>query len=137
MPILIVHTIFLVIWAINEWLFEDMGTIALFEMLVAAFAVPCYLIVINTKEINKKRRKILWLYILFLYACVCSLVSVYFHYFNWGIISGDLLNPDSETVYIRELIIEVNLLALAAWLIVMQVYYLFTYLKLNKRSKIN
>ncbi len=59
------------------------------------FFVPIYLLVLNIIAVNKKKKKI--------GTCILTMCLVIFsnallRYIDWGLSSGLLLNPDSETI---------------------------------------
>jgi len=125
-PIMTVHLGFLILWLVTAWFFEDSTIATIFEMIINVFFVPGYLIILNTDYIMESQKKHLNIYLLFIISSIAVFISNFFHYFNWGITSGYLLRPDSETVYIRNLIIKINFITLIVWLVIIQVKLLFS-----------
>lgn len=70
----------------------------LVEMIIGTVVIPIYLIIISLKFTDKINVKN-FATILLLIENV-AIIGILISYFNWGISSGHLFSPDSETVYL-------------------------------------
>ena len=93
---IVIHLIFL------PFCFLDMnGMVELIELVIGTIVVPIYLIIISTKFLNdfSANNYFIMLTIMLVITVAVSIIG----YVNWGVTTGKLLNPDSETVYITKL----------------------------------
>lgn len=109
---IIVHILCLPFWFTEK----NPGNVAIFEMILEIFIVPVYLILISSKYVTTfSLRKFLELF--FLMIGISVLGNLIF-YFNWGISTGKLLMPDSETILILKYqIIISSCILMVGWII--------------------
>lgn len=110
---IIVHLIFLLFW------FSPIKgvTLVLTETILGTFITPIYLIIISSKFIGViKIRKFLGYLILMV--LIIGLIQL-IQYFNWGVSTGNLLSPDSETMHIVKWeILIASIITVIGWTIV-------------------
>lgn len=106
-----IHLLFLPFWFLDR-----NGTLSLVEMFIGTIVIPIYLIVVGYKspgDINTSR---FWLILIVI--LVVTLLGIAISYFNWGISTGNLLKPDSETVLIMQIqIIVSSAIVIVGWAI--------------------
>lgn len=109
---IIVHILCLPFWFTEK----NPGNMAIFEMILGIFIVPVYLILISFKYVTTfSLRKFLELFFLMI---GISILGNLIFYFNWGISTGKLLMPDSETILILKYqIIISSCILMVGWII--------------------
>lgn len=108
----VIHLIFLPL------LFLDKnGEIMLMENFVGAIAVPIYLAIVSYKILcHFGMNKFLPMLLIIL---VVTILGIVISYFNWGIITGNLLKPDSETIHIMNWqMIIASIIVIISWTVV-------------------
>ena len=109
-PIL-VHLIFLPLL-----FFERSGRISFIEIFVGTIAVPIYLVGISYKLLDNF--SICKLFSALLATLSVTLFGIVIGYFNWGITTGNLLNPDGETIHIFNLEMVISaIIVFVGWII--------------------
>lgn len=110
---IIVHIFCLPFWFIEK----NPGNTAIFEMILGMLIIPMYLIIISFKYITIFNLGNFFK-MLFLMIGIVVLGNLIF-YFNWGISTGKLLAPDSETILILkyQMIIS-SCILLVGWIII-------------------
>lgn len=109
---IIIHLIFLPFWVLDK-----NGIVALVEIFIGTVIIPVYLIIISTKSfsdlgINK-------FFILLATMLFVETTGIIIEYFNWGIVTGNLLKPDSETVLIVKIqMIISSIIIIVGWFII-------------------
>lgn len=91
-PIMI-HLIFLPLL-----FFESSGEISLAEIFTETIIIPIYLIIVSYKLLE--HFSVSKFFAMLLLILVVTIFGIVISYFNWGITTGNLLNPDNETIYI-------------------------------------
>lgn len=88
------HILFLPFW----YLEKTPGTISTIEIVVGTILIPIYLLIVSAKLLNEVSisRFVGFLLAMLLTTTVGHLIG----YFNWGISTGNILNPDSITIFI-------------------------------------
>ena len=109
---IIVHILCLPFWFTEK----NPGNVAIFEIILGIFIVPVYLILISSKYVTTfSLRKFLELFFLMI---GISVMGNLIFYFNWGISTGKLLMPDSETILILKYqIIISSCILMVGWII--------------------
>ena len=111
----IVHLMFLPFWLLDIPSASSAG-VSLIELLLGTLVIPIYLIIISYKYLNKVSIG-KFLYFLLLMISL-TLLGHIISYFNWGISTGNLWNPDSETVHIIMMQITTSLIIIIlGWII--------------------
>ena len=86
------------------------------ELALSTIVSPIYLIIIDYKlcgKLSLGNAIIWWFFMLFI-----VLIGQSIHYIYWGLSSGNLMKPDSETVLILQLaIITSTIILTAGWII--------------------
>lgn len=109
-PIL-VHLIFLPLL-----FFERSGRISFIEIFVGTIAVPIYLVGISYKLLDNFG--ICKFFSALLATLSVTLFGIVIGYFNWGITTGNLLNPDGETIHIFNLEMVIStIIVFVGWII--------------------
>ena len=109
-PIL-VHLIFLPLL-----FFERSGRISFVEIFVGTIAVPIYLVGISYKLLGNFG--ICKFFSALLAMLSVTLLGIVIGYFNWGITTGNLLNPDGETIHIFNLEMVISaIIVFVGWII--------------------
>lgn len=110
---IVIHLMFLPFW----FLPQKGATVTLLEMVMGTIVIPVYLIIINFKfadKINMGKFTILLLLMIGI-----TVAGHLIGYFNWGISTGNLFSPDSETLLIiRMQIIASTIIVTVGWIIV-------------------
>lgn len=107
-----VHILFLPFWFMGK----GTGNTALIELVVGALIIPIYLIIISFKFVDKisMGRFVTVLLLMIGITVIGNLIS----YCNWGISTGKLLTPDSETVLIAKMQIIISIIVVSiGWII--------------------
>ena len=91
---IVIHLLFFPLWMI-----ETNGNISLIEILVGTIAIPVYLIILSGRVLKNYN---IGFFLILLIMLVVTLVGIAISYFNWGIVTGNLLTPDSETIIITQ-----------------------------------
>ena len=103
----IVYLMFLPFWLLDLPSVSSAG-VSLIELLLGTLVIPIYLIIISYKYLNKVSiGKIIYFLLLII---SLTLLGHIISYFNWGISTRNLWNPDSETVHIIMLQIMTSLI---------------------------
>jgi hypothetical protein len=89
-----VHLLFLPFW----YLGNQTQNVSIAEMAVGAIIIPIYLIIVSAKLLNEVI--ISKCTILLLLMLLVAIAGIIVSYFNWGISTGNLLEPDSVTILI-------------------------------------
>ncbi len=96
---IIVHISLLPFWFLEK----NAGITGLIELAIGVLVIPIYLVIINFKFFDKiSAGKFV---ILLLLMIGINVIGHLISYFNWGLSTGNLLTPDSETVHIIKLAI--------------------------------
>lgn len=109
--------IFIHLLLLPFWYFEkNPGTVSLIEIVLGSLIIPLYLIIMNSKFINKiNMQKFIIILLLMMFI---SIIGNLIAYFNWGIVTGNLFHPDSETVHIIKLQMLVSIIVIfIGWII--------------------
>lgn len=109
---IVVHLIFL------PFLFsEGSGGIMLVEIFVGTILAPIYLVIVSYNRLEHfSMSKFFPALLIILTATILGILMIYF---NWGIVTGNLLKPDSETIHITNWqIIIASMIAIVGWIIV-------------------
>lgn len=93
LPVIVFHLILLPIWLV-----PSLWGVTIVSQIVTTLFLPYFLIELNTNH-NLIRGKKLFI-INWLLVSISTLVSFSLSYLNWGLASGGILNPDSETILI-------------------------------------
>lgn len=118
----VVNILFLPFWFIEEKVdFITKGTISFVEMIFNAFIVPVFLLIINFYTLKKINKPIWQHYIIMI---ITAIISGAICYINWGINSGNLLNPDGMTVALTQLIIIISVTIITVASIVIKIVQL-------------
>lgn len=89
----VIHLLFL------PFLFlERNGEISLIEIFVGTIVVPIYLVIVSYKLLDHFSMSKFFPMLLII--LVVTILGIVISYFNWGITTGNLLKPDSETIHI-------------------------------------
>ena len=115
---IIIHLIFLPLL-----FFERNGEMSLVESIVGVIVVPVYLVIVSCKFLdNFSISKFLGMLLIML---VVAILGIAISYFNWGITTGDLLKPDSETIYIIHWQIRIaSIIVIIGWAVSYMIKYL-------------
>lgn len=126
---LITHVLFLPILS-----FEKFSSItSLIEMILGAIVIPIYLIIVSSIYIPKITFGKFIKYLLFMLAI--SIVGICVAYFNWGVLTGDFFKPDSETVLLTQIQIQISsIIIFVGWIISCIIKKTIMYFKLKKES---
>ena len=84
------------------WLMAPKGAtiIPTLQIIIDLIIIPCALSILNIKSyLAGKIRKYLSAYLITLF---CAVVAQVIGYCNWGISTGNLFNPDGETIYLTK-----------------------------------
>ena len=108
---IVVHLIFL------PFLFlERNGEISLIEIFVGTIVVPIYLVIVSYKFLDDFSMSKFFSILLII--IVVTLLGIAISYFNWGITTGNLLKPDSETIHITNWqMIIASIIVTAGWIV--------------------
>lgn len=106
---IVIHLLFLPFWLLDV-------DISIIEILVGTFIVPVYLIaVFGIKMSRFSPGKFILMLIIIL---AITNLGIAIDYFNWGIVTGYLLKPDSETVYLTKLQMNIaSIIVIIGWII--------------------
>lgn len=93
------------------------GDLSMIELALDTIIAPIYLIVINHKlfaKVSVTNAVLLWIFML-----VIVVIGHVIHYLHWGISTGNLMRPDSETVLILQIAVITSVIILTVgWIIV-------------------
>ena len=106
---IVIHLIFL------PFLFLDRdGEILFIEIIVGTIFVPIYLVIVSYKLLN--HFSMCKFFSMLLIMLVVTILGIIISYFNWGITTGNLLKPDSETIHIISWqMIIASMIVIAGW----------------------
>lgn len=94
----LVNVILLLLWYFGaKYNFCSIGKASDYQGLLNVFIVPLFLVILNIYFINKK--KVNW-YVSIVLILLVIVINGAIMYLNWGLSTGNLLNPDSETVMV-------------------------------------
>ena len=121
LPIAIIHICFLPLWFNKNISF--MTKLTSIEMGFSIILLPLYLLIFNfiysvkSKQVNFLPNIGLMLLAAILGNCL--------YYFNWGISSGNLFSPDSETIYLFQSVLKINSISIVTLSIIWQIILRF------------
>lgn len=106
---IVIHLLFLPFWLLDV-------DISIIEILAGTFIVSIYLIaVFGIKMSSFSPGKFILILIIML---AITNLGIAIEYFNWGIVTGYLLKPDSETVYLTKLQMNIaSIIVIIGWII--------------------
>ena len=120
-PIFMLHLLFLALWITVRS--TRIGTdVPILEMITDLFIVPVYLIVINYRY-NKKKKSYFFVLNFFI-MIISSILGNAMSYFNWGVTTGLLKNPDAETLLIVNTIVTLNIITVFIACLIIQLIFL-------------
>ena len=107
-----VHLLFLLPWfLINNWM------VSLIEIFIGTVVIPIYLITISNKLLDNFGTREFFVKLVIMLGI--TILGIVISYFNWGITTGNLLNPDSETIYILKLEMVISsIIVIVSWIII-------------------
>lgn len=97
-----VHLLFLpfLFWGNNQ------SIVSLVEIIIGTIIIPIYLLIVSIKIVSEISTGKFTLFLLVMIGVATA--GIFTSYFNWGITTGNLLKPDSETVLIMQIQIFVS-----------------------------
>lgn len=115
---IIFHIALLPFWFLEK----STGITALVQLALGGLVTPIYLIILNFTSVdNTNLGKLIIQLILMI---VITGIGILISYFNWGISTGNLLTPDSETIHIIHLeIIISSFIVMLGWVILTIIRY--------------
>ena len=118
----------LIIAVINLLLITNVLS-ALIINFVVPIVLPIYLLIVNTKIALLYKKKFFILNLLFIFFALFFMFATY--YLEWGIYSKRLLHPDTETVYILFLEVQIAIIIILFGSLISSIILFF---KQKKRS---
>ena len=118
LSVFVIHCLFLLFWIITTKAGAVFFVVyvTLSELLVDILLSLGVVIFLFIKSINKR-----WFVLEIIFSLIAGFFGTFFHYFNWGITTKNFLAPDSETVWIFEILFVINLVSILCLGIIFQV----------------
>ena len=125
-PIILIHILFLIF----ELLFK---ADSITELIFDAIVIPIYLVVINILYCIKHNKNILKINLILM--VLSSITGIFFSYFNWGITTKLIFNPDLDTIFVYNNIVIINLILIITFSLGFQlVIFLKNWIKKSKNT---
>lgn len=136
-PVILLHLIFSVLWIFTNKNNDITGTtnVTMLETISDLVIVPVYLLIVNFRLCLKLKKYSFLLN--FVLMEISAFLGNIMHYFNWGLTTGLLKNPDPETISIFKAITSFDLIAILIVSIVMQIVLVFRRKASKSKEKLN